>query len=240
MRLDKLLGQAGFGSRNQVKKLICSRQVSVDGQIVTKDNVIVDSGLQSIFVGKERVCLKESSYYLLYKPSGVVSAVRDSEHKTVIDLISEKDKVEGLYPIGRLDRDTEGLLIITNNGPLGYRMLHPKHHVAKTYYVEVNGFLERDAITFFEEGVVVFDDGTKCKPAELTIDTANNDKSTARITITEGKFHQVKKMFLAYGVKVIYLRRISFGDLRLDMNLKPGQYRRLRDSEAAILKRYLD
>lgn len=236
MRLDKLLGQAGFGSRNQVKKLICSRQVSVDGQIVTKDNVIVDSGLQSIFVGKERVCLKESSYYLLYKPSGVVSAVRDSEHKTVIDLISEKDKVEGLYPI---DRDTEGLLIVTNNGPLGYRMLHPKHHVAKTYYVEVNGFLERDAITFFEEGVV-FDDGTKCKPAELTIDTANNDKSTARITITEGKFHQVKKMFLAYGVKVIYLRRISFGDLRLDMNLKPGQYRRLRDSEAAILKRYLD
>lgn len=150
MRLDKLLGQAGFGSRNQVKKLICSRQVSVDGQIVTKDNVIVDSGLQSIFVGKERVCLKESSYYLLYKPSGVVSAVRDSEHKTVIDLISEKDKVEGLYPIGRLDRDTEGLLIVTNNGPLGYRMLHPKHHVAKTYYVEVNGFLERDAITFFE------------------------------------------------------------------------------------------
>lgn len=239
MRLDKLLGQAGFGSRNQVKKLIRSRQVSVDGQIVTKDNVIVDSGLQSIFVGKERVCLKESSYYLLYKPSELVSAVRDSEHKTVIDLISEKDRVEGLYPIGRLDRDTEGLLIITNNGPLGYRMLHPKHHVAKTYYVEVNGFLERDAITFFEEGVV-FDDGTKCKPAELTIDTANNDKSTARITITEGKFHQVKKMFLAYGVKVIYLRRISFGDLRLDMNLKPGQYRRLRDSEAAILKRYLD
>lgn len=118
-------------------------------------------------------------------------------------------------------------------------MLHPKHHVAKTYYVEVNGFLERDAITFFEEGVV-FDDGTKCKPAELMIDTANNDKSTARITITEGKFHQVKKMFLAYGVKVIYLRRISFGDLRLDMNLKSGQYRRLRDSEAAILKRYLD
>lgn len=141
-----------------------------------------------IFVGKERVCLKESFYYFFYKLLGVVLVVRDLEYKIVIDLISEKDKVEGLYLIGCLDCDMEGFLIIMNNGLLGYWMLYLKYYVVKIYYVEVNGFLERDVIIFFEEGVV-FDDGIKCKLVELMIDMVNNDKSIVRIIIIEGKFY---------------------------------------------------
>ena len=162
----------------------------------------------------------------------------DKEHQTVIDLIAEADRVPRLYPVGRLDRDTEGLLLITNNGPLGFRMLHPKYHVTKTYYVEVNGLLAEDTPVFFENGVT-FDDGTVCKPANLEIIEASSEKSSAYISIAEGKFHQVKKMFLAYGVKVIYLKRMTFGDFELG-DLPRGQYRELNMKEKEILKNYLD
>ncbi len=129
MRLDKLLGQAGFGSRNQVKKLIRSRQVYVDGRLAEADNLNVEPSLQEITVSGKQVTLSTEKYFILNKPSGVVSAVSDKEHQTVIDLIAEADRVPKLYPVGRLDRDTEGLLLITNNGPLGFRMLHPKYHL---------------------------------------------------------------------------------------------------------------
>ena len=148
MRLDKLLGQAGFGSRNQVKKLIRSRQVYVDGRLAEADNLNVEPSLQEITVSGKQVTLSTEKYFILNKPAGVVSAVSDKEHQTVIDLIAESDRVPKLYPVGRLDRDTEGFLLITNNGPLGYRMLHPKYHVTKTYYVEVNGRLADDAPAF--------------------------------------------------------------------------------------------
>ena len=137
---------------------------------------------------------------LLNKPAGVVSAVSDKEHQTVIDLIKEADRVPQLYPVGRLDRSTEGLLLITNNGPLGYRMLHPKYHVAKTYYVEVNAFLADDAPAFFENGVS-FDDGTICKSAKLELITASTEKSSAYVTISEGKFHQIKKTVFSLRCK---------------------------------------
>lgn len=150
MRLDKLLGQAGFGSRNQVKKLIRSRQVYVDGRLAEADNLNVEPSLQEITVSGKQVTLSTEKYFILNKPSGVVSAVSDKEHQTVIDLIAEADRVPKLYPVGRLDRDTEGLLLITNNGPLGFRMLHPKYHVTKTYYVEVNGLLAADAPAFLK------------------------------------------------------------------------------------------
>lgn len=194
MRLDKLLGQAGFGSRNQVKKLIRSRQVYVDGRLAEADNLNVEPSLQKITVSGKQVKQSSEKYFLLNKPAGVVSAVSDKEHQTVIDLIKEADRVPKLYPVGRLDRSTEGLLLITNNGPLGYRMLHPKYHVAKTYYVEVNAFLADDAPAFFENGVS-FDDGTICKPAKLEIITASTETSSAYVTISEGKFHQIKKCF---------------------------------------------
>lgn len=238
MRLDKLLGQAGFGSRNQVKKLIRSRQVYVDGRLAEADNLNVEPSLQEITVSGKQVTLSTEKYFILNKPAGVVSAVSDKEHQTVIDLIAESDRVPKLYPVGRLDRDTEGLLLITNNGPLGYRMLHPKYHVTKTYYVEVNGRLADDALAFFENGVT-FDDGTICKPAKLDIIESSSEKSSAYITIAEGKFHQVKKMFLAYGVKVTYLKRMTFGEFELG-DLPTGNYRELTINEKEILKNYLD
>lgn len=239
MRLDKLLGQAGYGSRNQVKKLIRSRQVYVDGVLAERDNLNVDASLQTITVSGKELEHSPEVYYLMNKSSGVVSARRDREHQTVIDLIKPEDQREGLYPVGRLDRDTEGLVLITNNGPLGFALLHPRYHVAKTYYVEVNDALGPDAPAFFKSGVV-FEDGTVCKPAQLEILSSASDKSCARITISEGKFHQVKKMFLAYGVKVTYLKRISFGDFVLDEKLPRGSYRPLTEKEKTILKRYLN
>ena len=237
MRLDKLLGKAGYGSRNQVKKLIRSQQVRVDGVLAQAGNLNVDSNLQVITVSGQLLSYSPDVYYLLNKPEGVVSAVTDRKHQTVIDLIAPADRREGLYPVGRLERDTEGLILITNNGPLGFRLLHPKHHVSKTYYAEVNGLLAPDAPAFFGNGIA-FHDGTVCKPAKLEIISSSPVFSCAHITISEGKFHQIKKMFLAYGVKVTYLRRISFAQFQLG-ELPPGSYRQLTHEEKELLKVYL-
>lgn len=229
---------AQIGSRKQVKKLFKSQQIIVDGRPAQSLSQIVDPELQEIQVAGRKIELKGSVYYLLNKPAGVVSAVTDQEHQTVIDLISPQDSREGLYPVGRLDRDTEGLVLITNNGPLGYRMLHPSHHVDKVYYVEVNGPLGLDAPTFFASGVT-FLDGTRCQPADLTVLEAFLDHSRATIKLAEGKFHQVKKMFLAYGVKVTYLKRISFGGFELG-DLERGAYRQLTPNEMEHLFTYFD
>lgn len=167
-----------------------------------------------------------------------MTARSDQEHQTVIDLIAPEDQVPGLYPIGRLDRDTKGLLLITDNGPLGYRMLHPSHHVDKTYLVEVNGYLDEEAVKAFADGIV-FHDGTRCKPAVLDILEAGPESSLAQVTLSEGKFHQVKKMFLCVGVKVTSLTRTRFGDLQLPTDLEEGQYRTLNAQEKAIIKQYL-
>ena len=187
----------------------------------------------------QKLLTANESYFLLNKPAGVVSACSDANFQTVLDLLREEDRVDGLFPIGRLDRDTEGLVLLTNNGPLGFRMLHPQHHVAKTYYVEVNDALHPDAPAFFDNGVT-FLDGTRCQPAQLTILSSQPGHSRAQITISEGKFHQVKKMFLAYGVKVTYLKRISFGGFNLEDSLPAGAYRQLTVEEIPILKRYFD
>ena len=199
----------------------------------------MDSHLQDIRVAGQKLLTAKESYFLLNKPAGVVSACSDANFQTVLDLLREEDRVDGLFPIGRLDRDTEGLVLLTNNGPLGFRMLHPQHHVAKTYYVEVNDALHPDAPAFFDNGVT-FLDGTTCKPAQLTILSSQPGHSRARITISEGKFHQVKKMFLAYGVKVTYLKRISFGGFELEDTLPAGAYRQLTVEEIPILKKYFD
>lgn len=198
----------------------------------------MDTGLQEIVVAGKKVQGHGASYFLLNKPVGVVTARSDKEHQTVFDLIGPEDQVDGLYPIGRLDRDTKGLLLITNNGPLGYRMLHPSHHVDKTYLVEVNDYLDAEAVKTFADGIV-FHDGTRCKPAILDILEAGNESSLAQVTLSEGKFHQVKKMFLCVGVKVISLTRTRFGDLELPADLAEGQYRPLNDQEKVIIKRYL-
>ncbi|WP_373757210.1 pseudouridine synthase [Streptococcus ferus] len=239
MRLDKLLGELGFGSRNQVKKLIRSRLVTVDGYIAFGDNMNVDPSLQEILVRGEQLRWQESLYLIMNKPKGVVTARSDKKHPTVLDLLEDEDKMPGTYPVGRLDRDTEGLVLLTNNGPLGFRMLHPRYHVSKTYYVEVNGKLGVDAVHFFKEGIS-FLDGNKCQPAHLKLISSAAVKSTAYVTLSEGKFHQVKKMFLAYGVKVIYLKRVAFGPFVLEESLLPGSYRQLNEEEKNLLKAFLD
>ncbi|MGS4786071.1 pseudouridine synthase [Streptococcus sp. P25B114] len=238
MRLDKCMEAAQIGSRKQVKKLFKAQRICIDGQVATSLSQIVDPALQEIVVQGKQIALAGASYFLLHKPAGVVSAVTDSQHQTVIDCIQPEDRATGLYPVGRLDRDTEGLVLITNNGPLGFRMLHPKHHVDKTYYVEVNGPLSQDAPTFFASGVT-FLDGTRCQPCQLTVDFSSLEHSRATIKLAEGKFHQVKKMFLAYGVKVTYLRRISFGGFALG-DLPLGQYRTLTQTEIQHLLTYFD
>lgn len=222
-----------------MKKLIRSRQVVIDGLPARSDNQIVDTELQEIVVAGKPVIGYGAHYYLLNKPSGVVTARSDKEHQTVLDLIVPEDRTPDLYPIGRLDRDTKGLLLITDNGPLGYRMLHPSHHVDKTYLVEVNGLLDEQAVQAFVEGIV-FHDGIRCKPAQLEIVEAGDSWSQARVALSEGKFHQIKKMFLCVGVKVTSLTRVSFGGFDLPADLAEGEYRGLNEKEKELLKQYLE
>ncbi|TWT12412.1 pseudouridine synthase [Streptococcus sp. sy004] len=237
MRLDVLLGLVGK-SRREMKYLIKTGQVTIDGQRAASYHLNVDTGLQEIRVEQDLLRIGQETYFILNKPKGVVSACQDKEHQTVVDLLAPVDRKDRIYPVGRLDRDTEGLLLLTTNGPLGYQLLHPSYHVTKTYEVVVNGPLLADANDFFAQGVV-FLDGKTCQPAQLEIIETGDEQSKARITIVEGKFHQVKKMFLAYGVKVTYLKRISFGPFHLDDALPVGHYRALTRQEIEWIKTYL-
>ena len=197
MRLEHLLMKHLVLSRREMKKLIKNEAVLIDGVPATHVSNNVDATLQVITVDGTRIHDDSQKYYMLNKPQGVISATTDKEHTTVIDLFA-KENVEGLYPLGRLDGDTEGLLLVTNNGPLGYRMLNPDQHIEKEYYVEANGPLDEDAVETFKRGVT-FHGGYQCKPSTLTIIESSDSLSRATVTISEGKFHQVKKMFLCVG-----------------------------------------
>jgi len=236
MRLEHLLMKHLVLSRREMKKLIKNEAVLIDGVPATHVSNNVDATLQVITVNGTRIHDDNQKYYMLNKPQGVISATTDKEHTTVIDLFANEN-VEGLYPLGRLDGDTEGLLLVTNNGPLGYRMLNPDQHIEKEYYVEVNGPLDEDAVETFKRGVV-FHGGYQCKPSTLTIIESSDNFSRATVTISEGKFHQVKKMFLCVGVKVTYLKRIRFGEFVLDEALSSGEYRELNEAELQLVKSY--
>ena len=236
MRLEHLLMKHLVLSRREMKKLIKNEAVLIDGVPATHVSNNVDATLQVITVNGKRIHDDSQKYYMLNKPQGVISATTDKEHTTVIDLFANEN-IEGLYPLGRLDGDTEGLLLVTNNGSLGYRMLNPDQHIEKEYYVEVNGPLDEDAVETFKRGVV-FHGGYQCKPSTLTILESNDNFSRATVTISEGKFHQVKKMFLCVGVKVTYLKRIRFGEFVLDETLAPGEYRELNEAELQLVKTY--
>ncbi|MBK0348643.1 pseudouridine synthase [Aerococcaceae bacterium zg-ZJ1578] len=239
MRLDKLLIQTKNYSKKQRKKMLADGEILVDAKVANSLRQNVDSHLQEIIVKGERLVGERERYYLMNKPKGVISAVTDDEMMTVIDLMNEKMEVTGLYPVGRLDRDTSGILLITNNGPLGFRMLHPDYHVDKTYEVIVNGKLGEEEQQRFLQGIV-FDDGYQCRPSQLEILSAQEHQSVAHVTISEGKFHQVKKMFLSVGVKVVELKRIAFGSFTLDSQLAPGEYRELTTTELGWIKEYLE
>lgn len=231
IRLDKYLADMGCGTRQEVKKLIRSGQVSIDGVVARKPETKVDEKFQEVCLNGRKVGYESFEYYMLNKPGGVISATEDKNCETVVDLIKNR-KRKDLFPVGRLDKDTEGLLLITNDGELAHRLLSPKKHVDKCYYAHVSGKVTEEDIKSFEDGVNI---GTVKEP-EITMPgrleiLASEEISRIRLTIQEGKFHQVKRMFQAVGKEVIYLKRERMGTLVLDEDLKPGEYRALTEEE---------
>ncbi|MBC1355448.1 rRNA pseudouridine synthase [Listeria welshimeri] len=231
MRLDKLLSHTGFGSRKEVKPLLKSGAVVVNGTIQKDSKTQVKPDKDEITVHGTPVVYQEFVYFMLHKPQNVVSATEDNVSETVIDLLAQEDTLTNPFPVGRLDKDTEGLLIITNDGTLAHNLLSPKKHIDKTYYAKIDGEVLLEDVKAFAEGIVL-DDGYICKPARLEIINPNEIK----VTIQEGKFHQVKRMFAARGKTVSYLKRISMGQLQLDESLELGKYRPLTETELAILQ----
>ena len=238
MRLDNLLAQEKI-SRKAMKQALLKGEILVDGCPAHSLAQNIDTGLQELLFQGQIIQGYEHTYLMLHKPAGVVTANKDRELPTVMDLLSPDIQSDKLYAVGRLDRDTTGLLLLTDNGPLGFQLLHPQYHVDKTYQVEVNGPLTPDHIQEFKDGIV-FLDGTVCKPAQLEILSSSLSLSQATITISEGKFHQVKKMFLSVGVKVTALKRVQFGDFLLDPELAEGDFRPLNKEELQIIKNYLE
>ena len=228
IRLDKYLSDMGVGTRTEVKKYIRQGKVKIDGLVVRSPEEKVDIENQEVSYLDQMVGYDTFEYYMLNKPAGVISATTDAKEKTVIDLITDK-KRKDLFPVGRLDKDTEGLLLITNDGELAHRLLSPKKHVDKVYYAKVKGIVTEADVKVFAEGVSL-GQGEIAKPAVLEI-IASDEISEIKLTIQEGKFHQVKRMFLSVGKEVIYLKRLSMGTRVLDENLPLGGYRPLKVEE---------
>ncbi|AJA47433.1 pseudouridine synthase [Clostridium pasteurianum DSM 525 = ATCC 6013] len=229
-RLDKILANSGYGSRKDVKKLIKSGLIEVDGKKVKSSNIQVDVKENNITVKGETLIYKKHIYLMMNKPAGVVSATFDNYDETVIDLLEEYHASFNPFPVGRLDKDTVGLLILTNDGDLNHKMISPKWHVNKVYYAEIDKVVDEEDIRAFEDGIEI-DDGYKCMPAKLDILNVDSNGSRVMVTIQEGKFHQVKRMFLARNKKVVYLKRVSFGRIHLDESIKEGDYRELTEGE---------
>lgn len=232
MRLDKMLCELQVGSRSQVKEYIKKGMVTVDGAVAKKPEQKVDEQADITFQGKQ-LSYAAYEYYLLHKPAGCVSATTDRHCKTVLDYITDRRRND-LFPVGRLDKDTEGLLLITNDGALAHDLLSPKKHVAKTYYARVRGPVTEEHRKQFAAGVDIGDEKPTL-PAELVI-LKTGEESEIELTISEGRFHQVKRMFEAVGCTVTYLKRLSMGGLTLDETLAPGAYRPLTEEELRLLK----
>ncbi len=234
IRLDKFLTDMGCGTRSVIKNLVHKGKVSVNGEVIKKPEIKINEDEDVVLLDGEEIKYNRYEYFMLNKPDGYVSATTDRNEKTVLDLLKAEDRRKDLFPVGRLDKDTEGLLVISNDGEMAHKILSPKNHIAKTYYVKVNGRIENEHIEIFEKGI---DIGEKniTKPGILKI-IKSSDISEAELTIYEGKFHQVKRMFEAVGMKVVYLKRIKMGTLGLDETLKPGEYRRLTLEETEQLK----
>ena len=233
IRIDKLLSDMGFGTRSEVKKYLKYGFVTINDMKINKPEYKVNTTSDIIKFKDEVVNYNKYEYYMLNKPSGVISATEDLKHTTVIDLLKNVN-TKNLFPVGRLDIDTEGLLLITNDGELSHRLLSPKKHISKIYFARIDGKVDSQDAKEFEAGVKL-DDDYITKPAQLKI-LNSDDISEIELTIYEGKFHQVKRMFEAVGKKVIYLKRLSMGSLQLDDNLKLGQYRKLTDEEISMLR----
>lgn len=232
LRLDKFLSECGVGTRSTVKDFIKKGLVTVDGTAVRRPETKVDPLQAEVAVSGKTVCYEKYVYYVLHKPAGVVSATKDNTCRTVMDLLKKEGR-DDLFPVGRLDKDTEGLLILTNDGQLSHDLLSPRKHVAKTYYARLDKPADEHTVHAFREGVDIGDE-KRTLPAELTIlpDTGGTE---TELTIQEGRFHQVKRMFESCGIHVEYLRRIRMGGLLLPQDLEKGTYRRLTDDELVQL-----
>ena len=242
MRLDKLLAEMGLGTRSQIKDMAKKGRIRVNGATEKKTDRKVDPAQDRITLDHLPVMYAEKEYYMLNKPRGVVSATEDYMHKTVLELLKKGSGGPvrtDLFPVGRLDLDTEGLLLITNDGELAHSLLSPKRHVDKRYYARVEGELPEDTGKRFEEGITLLD-GTPTRPAGLKIlgRSLRGEILSSEIVLTihEGKFHQVKRMFEAVGCKVAFLKRLSMGSLVLDESLAPGEFRRLSPEEVEELR----
>ena len=230
MRLDKYLAEMGVGTRQEVKKQIRQGKAAVNGTVVKAADTKIDETSDEVTISGRNISYVSYEYYMLNKPAGVVSATEDRRDTTVIDLIKEK-KRKDLFPVGRLDKDTEGLLLITNDGDLAHRLLAPKKHVDKVYYAKIDGMVTEEDVKRFAKGIDIgAEEEEMTRPAKLDI-MRSAEESEIRLTIHEGKFHQVKRMFLAVGKEVTYLKRERMGTLCLDENLKPGEYRLLTEEE---------
>lgn len=233
MRLDKFLCSCGLGTRTEVKKIIKSKRVKVDDVIIDKSEFKVDEN-SNVFLDNKPLTYNQYTYIMLNKPAGCLSATKDNHKQTVIDFLENKYKNIGLFPVGRLDKDTVGLVLLTNDGDFAHNTLSPKKHVSKTYIAHISGNLPPDAKQIFNKGVTLKD--FTCKSAELIIKEVHQNYTVVQVTIVEGKYHQIKRMFLSLGCKVEYLKRISFGDITLDLNLKEGEYRLLNEKELSFVK----
>lgn len=236
IRLDKYLADMGTGTRQEVKKYIRKGLVRVNQETVRTPEMKICEEKDEVFLEGQRIAYASCEYYMLNKPAGVVSATEDKRETTVIDLIRDK-KRKDLFPVGRLDKDTEGLLLITNDGQLAHRLLSPKRHVDKTYYAKVSGCVTREDVLLFARGLDIGTDEReeRTMPGKLEI-LRSGSESEILLTIQEGKYHQVKRMFQAVGKEVVYLRRERMGALVLDKELKPGEYRPLTKKELENVK----
>lgn len=234
MRIDKLLADAGFGTRTEVKKAIKQGKVMIDGVRVKDAKTQVEPGEQQVLFNQILVQYQQEVYLMLNKPKGVISATEDNRHKTVIDLVASTWGHKKLFPIGRLDKDTEGLLILTTDGRYSHELMAPKKHVAKLYRAVIDGFVTSEDQLAFQQGVVL-NDGYQTKPATLVIEK-QADVSMVTIEIVEGKFHQIKRMFEAVNKKVVELERLRIGRLTIDPALKRGAYRELTAEELDLAR----
>ena len=234
MRVDKLLSNVGVASRAELKKYCKQGLISVNGKVINNPGVQVDSESDDIRFNGEKIVYREFVYIMLNKPDGYISATFDKYDPIVLDLIDQSYLVFEPFPVGRLDKDTEGLLVLTNDGQLAHRVLSPKKHVPKTYYAKIQGKVTEEDILAFEKGVIL-DDGYETMPSQLKI-LKSDDMSEIELTIHEGKFHQVKRMFESVGKEEVYLKRLSMGKLKLDESLKLGEYRELTEEEVKLIE----
>lgn len=237
MRLDKFLANSGIGTRKEVKEFLKKKKISVNGIFVKDGKIHIDEKKDVIKYENEVISYKPFVYIMMNKPAGVISATEDSHHKTVIDLLNNKYRTYDVFPVGRLDIDTEGLILLTNDGILSHNLLSPKKHVDKKYYVKIAKPLSENDVKTLENGIKLEENFvTKKANVEIISEDLESNSYRVYITICEGKFHQVKRMFKAVDNEVLYLKRIKMGNLLLDQNLKLGEYRELTEEELDELK----